>query len=106
MRKIDRTKPVLVTGGTGYIASWIIKILLEDGISVHATVRDPSNTKKVEHLTAIADSSEGELKFFKADLLEPGSFDDSMQGCELVIHTASPFFITAAFSLTRRDSPV
>jgi len=43
MRQIDRTKPVLVTGGTGYLASWIIKMLLEDGISVHATVRDPSD---------------------------------------------------------------
>jgi nucleoside-diphosphate-sugar epimerase len=50
MREIDKTKPVLVTGGSGYIASWIIKMLLEDGIDVHATVRDPSNAEKVNHL--------------------------------------------------------
>ena len=40
---IDRSAPVLVTGGNGYIASWLVKYLLEDGIDVHATVRDPSN---------------------------------------------------------------
>jgi len=94
MRQIDRTKPVLVTGGTGYMASWIIKMLLEDGISVNATVRDPSDADKVQHLTYMAEASEAQLKLFKADLLDSGSFDDPMQGCELVIHTASPFFFT------------
>lgn len=94
MRQIDRTKPVLVTGGTGYVASWIIKMLLEDGISVNATVRDPSDADKVQHLTPFAEASETQLKLFKADLLDPGSFNDAMHGCELVMHTASPFFIT------------
>lgn len=30
-----------VTGATGYIGSWLVKILLERGYKVHATVRDP-----------------------------------------------------------------
>jgi nucleoside-diphosphate-sugar epimerase len=91
---IDKTKPVLVTGGTGYVASWIIKMLLEEKINVNTTVRDPSDTQKVEHLEALAKASAGKLKLFKADLLDLGSFDEPMQGCELVMHTASPFFIT------------
>jgi nucleoside-diphosphate-sugar epimerase len=94
MREIDQTKPVLVTGGTGYVASWIIKRLLEEGIIVNATVRDPSNIQKVERLKALAGASAGQLKLFKSDLLDNGSFDEPMQDCELVIHTASPFFIT------------
>lgn len=84
----------MVTGGSGYMASWIIKMLLEEGINVRATVRDPSDIHKVEHLQALARSSAGELKLFKADLLDAGSFDEPMQGCELVMHTASPFFLT------------
>lgn len=94
MRKIDKSKPVLVTGGSGYLASWIIKLLLEEGINVNATVRDPSNSKKVDHLTALTKASAGNLKLFKSDLLDPGSFDEPMCDCELVIHTASPFFIS------------
>lgn len=94
MREIDKTKPVLVTGGSGYVASWIIKMLLEEGIDVHATVRDPSNAKKVNHLMALAKESTGKLKLFKSDLLDTDSFDEPMRGCEMVIHTASPFFIS------------
>lgn len=94
MRVIDKTKPVLVTGGSGYMASWIIKMLLEEGIDVNATVRDPSDIQKVEHLNTLAKESESQLKLFKSDLLDPGSFDEPVQGCELVIHTASPFFLT------------
>ncbi|MGD0917217.1 MAG: NAD-dependent epimerase/dehydratase family protein [Thermodesulfobacteriota bacterium] len=94
MKTIDKSRPVMVTGGTGYMASWIIKMLLEEGINVNATVRDPSDAQKIEHLTALAKASPGKLKLFKAHLLDFGSFDDPMQGCELVMHTASPFFIT------------
>jgi len=94
MREIDKSKPVLVTGGSGYVASWIIKLLLGEGINVNATVRDTSNIQKVDHLTALAKESAGQLKLFKSDLLDIGSFDEPMQDCELVIHTASPFFIT------------
>lgn len=91
---IDRSAPVLVTGGNGYIASWLVKYLLEDGIDVHATVRDPSNPDKVGHLQEIADGSPGTLTLFAADLLDDGAFDEAMSGCELVFHTASPFVIS------------
>jgi len=94
MRIIDKTKPVLVTGGAGYLASWIVKMLLEDGINVNATLRDPSDSHKVAHLRAMSQASAGKLKLFKSDLLQNGSFDEPMQDCELLIHTASPFFLT------------
>lgn len=94
MKIIDKSRPVMVTGGTGYMASWVIKMLLEEGINVNATVRNPLDVQKVEHLTTLTKASTGKLKLFMADLLDPGSFDEPMQGCELVMHTASPFFIT------------
>jgi nucleoside-diphosphate-sugar epimerase len=94
MRAIDKTKPVLVTGASGYLASWIVKMLLEQGIHVHATVRDPSRIQKIEHLKKLAKTSSGQLTLFKSDLMDNGSFDEPMQDCELVIHTASPFFLT------------
>lgn len=88
---IDKTKPVMVTGANGYVASWLVKQLLEDGITVHAAVRSPENNDKVGHLKECAAKSSGEIKFFKADLLTEGAYKEAMQGCELVYHTASPF---------------
>ncbi|NCD43390.1 MAG: NAD-dependent epimerase/dehydratase family protein [Bacteroidia bacterium] len=93
MRKVNREAPILVTGATGYIASWIIKKLLDEGCTVHATVRDLSDTTKYGHLITMADASPGNLQLFEADLLKEGSFVDAMQRCELVLHTASPFII-------------
>jgi len=91
MKRIDKTKPVMVTGANGYVASWVVKRLLDDGITVHAAVRSPENDKKVGHLKDAAKKSKGEIKFFKADLLTPGAYREAMEGCELVYHTASPF---------------
>lgn len=90
----DTSKPVLVTGATGYVAGWIVKGLLERGFTVHGTVRDPGNAAKVAHLTALTESLPGELKLFRAELLEPGSFAGAMAGCGVVIHTASPFVLS------------
>ena len=91
---IDKTKPVLVTGASGYIANWIIKYLLEEGCTVHGTVRNPDSEKSVGPLQKIAAAAPlGTLKLFKADLLDEGSFDEAMAGCEVVMHTASPFVV-------------
>lgn len=91
---INKEKPILVTGATGYVAGWVIERLLRQGLTVHATVRDPSRTEKIAHLIRIADESGAIIKFFKADLLTPQAFDEAMQDCEVVIHTASPFVVS------------
>ncbi|NME72124.1 NAD-dependent epimerase/dehydratase family protein [Flammeovirga aprica] len=91
MVNIDKTKPVMITGATGYVAGRIVEKLLKYGLMVHAPVRNPDNAVKLKYLNAIAAQSEGSIKFFKADLLTPGSYDEAMKGCELVFHTASPF---------------
>jgi len=91
MVDIDKSKPVLVTGATGYVAGWIVKRLLEEGVTVHAAVRNPADRSKVEHLAQLAHNKQGKLILFKADLLDIGSYQEAMAGCEVVIHTASPF---------------
>ena len=93
MAHVNKEKPILVTGATGYIASWIIKLLVDDGYTVHGTVRSLANKDKYAHLSEIDKSGDGNLKLFEADLLDEGSFKEAMLDCELVIHTASPFFI-------------
>nr|AAY26021.2 cinnamyl alcohol dehydrogenase [Eucommia ulmoides] len=84
-------KTVCVTGASGFIASWIVKFLLQRGYTVRATVRDPNDPKKTEHLRTLEGASE-RLHLFKAELLEDGAFDAVVDGTDGVFHTASPFF--------------
>lgn len=89
--KIDNSKPVMITGATGYLGHHITRRFLEAGCKVHAPIRTPDDTEKTKYLDAIADKSTGSIRYFKADLLDPGSYEAAMEGCELVIHSASPF---------------
>ncbi len=91
MKNIDTSKPVMVTGATGFVAGWIVKKLLDQGITVHAAVRDPNDKEKLKYLDQLAEKSSGKIKYFKANLLEKGSYKEAMKDCELVFHTASPF---------------
>ena len=91
MTKIDRSAPIMVTGATGYVAGLLVKKLLEEGLTVHAPVRDPDGAEKLKYLNEIAAATPGEIKYFQADLLDEGSYAEAMAGCELVFHTASPF---------------
>jgi dihydroflavonol-4-reductase len=93
MNTINTDKPVLVTGATGYVAGRLIERLLKEGITVHAAVRNPDNKEKTKYLDALAEQLSGKINYFKADLLTEGSYDDAMNGCELVFHTASPFIL-------------
>ena len=93
MYQIDQNKPLLVTGATGYVAGWLVKRLLEEGLTVHAAVRNPDKKEKLQHLIALAEDLPGSIKFFKSDLLQEGSYAEAMQGCEVVFHTASPFIV-------------
>ncbi|GMY31525.1 putative anthocyanidin reductase [Fagus crenata] len=74
-----------VTGATGYIGSWLVKTLLERGYKVHATVRDPA---KSLYLLSLWPGS-NQLRLFKADLQEEGSFDEAVKGCDGVFHVAA-----------------
>ena len=89
--KIDSKAPVLVTGANGYVAAWLVKKLLGEGLTVHAAVRNMDKEDKIAHLKEIASNSKGRIVFFESDLLKPGSYSKAMAGCELVFHTASPF---------------
>ncbi|KAL0006887.1 hypothetical protein SO802_008389 [Lithocarpus litseifolius] len=76
-------KVVCVTGASGYIAAWLVKLLLQ---------HDP---KKTEHLFSL-DGAKERLQLFIADLLEEGSFDSAVDGCQGVFHTASPVILMAS----------
>nr|CAB3453801.1 unnamed protein product [Digitaria exilis] len=79
---------VCVTGAGGFIASWLVKLLLSRGYTVHGTVRDLSD-KKVAHLKGLEKAAE-KLRIFKADLLDYDAMAAAIAGCQGVIHVATP----------------
>ncbi|XP_020584000.1 tetraketide alpha-pyrone reductase 2 [Phalaenopsis equestris] len=78
-----------VTGGAGFIASYLVKELLLRGHHVRATVREPGDEVKVGFLWGF-DGAKERLRLMKADLLVEGSFDEALDGVDGVFHTASP----------------
>lgn len=79
---------VCVTGAGGYLASWVVKLLLSKDYFVRGTVREPSDEKNT-HLYKLEKASEN-LKLFKADLLDYDSVKSAIVGCNGVFHVASP----------------
>lgn len=82
---------IMVTGGSGYVGSWIVKGLLENGHTVRMTVRNKENKSKYKFLEKIAADTPGSLEIWEADLLVPGSFDKAANGCDAIAHVAAVF---------------
>lgn len=78
---------VLVSGGSGYIAGYLIRQLVADGWMVHTTIRNLAKEGDVRKLLAIDNSR---LKFFAADLNQDTGWVEAMAGCRHVAHVASP----------------
>ncbi|XP_043698360.1 cinnamoyl-CoA reductase 1-like [Telopea speciosissima] len=79
---------VSVTGAGGFIASWLIKLLLERGYFVKGTVRDPNDPKN-SHLKDLPGAKE-RLTLCKADILDYESILDAIRGSSGVFHLACP----------------
>jgi len=80
-------KTACVTGGSGYIASALIKLLLERGYAVKTTVRNPDDMAKNSHLKDL--QALGPLTVLRADLDVEGSFDDAVAGCDYAFLVAA-----------------
>jgi nucleoside-diphosphate-sugar epimerase len=78
----------LVTGGSGYIAGFLIRQLIDNGWTVNTTVRSLAREEEVRDWLNVDDDK---LRFFAADLERDAGWADAMAGCNHVAHVASPF---------------
>jgi len=81
---------VLVTGGSGFIASWCIVALLRRGYRVRTTVRSAAKQAAVRAAIVATGTSVEALTFAIADLTGDAGWDAAMSGCAYVLHVASP----------------
>ncbi|BBN01218.1 protein MpDFR-like5 [Marchantia polymorpha subsp. ruderalis] len=82
-------RTVCVTGANGFIASWLVAQLLDQGYTVRGTVRSPENEDKNGHLWKLKGADQ-RLKLYKADILDYEALAGVVAGCEGVFHVASP----------------
>lgn len=83
---------VLVTGGSGFLGAHCILRLLEDGYRVRTTVRSLAREPQVREMLRTGGAEPGEaLAFVAADLTSDTGWPEAVDGCDLVLHVASPF---------------
>jgi len=75
---------VLVTGGHGFIGSYVVRHLLQRGYPVRCLVRSSSKTHRIDKLVKDGVT----LDKVVGDILDPGSLATAMEGCKLCIHLA------------------
>ncbi len=81
---------VLVTGANGYLATWLITMLLSEGHEVRATVRSDTGEREVREAISRAEVKDGALEVISADLSSDAGWLSAAAGIEEVHHVASP----------------
>ena len=84
---------VLVTGGSGFIALHCIDQLLEKGFMVRTTIRSESRIDEINKAMDKYPNLDQNLEFYICDLLEDKGWDVAVDGCDYVLHVASPFIL-------------
>lgn len=81
---------VLVTGGSGFIASWCVIQLLQRGYAVRTTVRSLDRERSVRAAIGKVVDAQDRLRFHAVDLTADAGWEGAVQGCDFVLHVASP----------------
>lgn len=77
-----------VSGGSGYIAGFLIRQLMENGWEVNTSIRNQARQAEARNWLRVDDSK---LHFYQADLSSDDGWAEAMAGCSHVAHVASPF---------------
>src|SRR5436309_3196264 len=87
----DPGQTVLVTGGSGYLGGWCVIELLRRGYTVRTTVRSLSREPQVRAAIGSEVDPGDRLTVLAADLTSDEGWPEAVEGCDYVLHVASPF---------------
>ncbi|MBD3649417.1 MAG: NAD-dependent epimerase/dehydratase family protein [Pseudomonadales bacterium] len=88
MAPVPKGGTVAVTGSSGFIGGWVVRLLLDKGYRVRACVRDVDDPVKTTFLKEMPGYASGRLTLHSADLDNEGCFDDIFRGCHGVCHVS------------------
>ena len=86
----SRTNTVLVTGGSGYLATRLIADLLHTGVQVRATVRSLDSEPALRAAVRRGGADDAGLALVTASLTSDDGWADAVDGVDGVYHLASP----------------
>jgi len=86
-------KKVLVTGISGFVGQHCAAESLKKGYAVRGSVRSLSKTDEVINGIKKEIDPKGNLEFCELDLMKDEGWDKAMEGCDFVLHIASPFVV-------------
>ena len=81
---------VLVTGATGYIGLHCIHQLLNQGYAVNGSIRSPERKEEIFEALQKHNTPTENLNLFTFNLTEDDGWDEGMEGCDYLLHVASP----------------
>ncbi len=81
---------VLVTGASGFIGSHIVLEMLNHGYEVRGTIRDLGRAEKIKNLISEHGGDTSRLEFAQASLTDADCWRPAAEGCDGIIHVASP----------------
>jgi dihydroflavonol-4-reductase len=88
---MDGEQTVLVTGGSGFLGGWCLVELLKRGYRARTTVRDLAREGEVRANVGSQVEVGDRLAVLAADLTEDRGWAEAIDGCDYVLHVASPF---------------
>ena len=84
---------VLVTGATGFIGLHCIDQLLNQGYKVNGSLRSPERKDEIFKALKKNNTPIENLNLFNFNLTEDEGWNEGMEGCDYLLHVASPLSV-------------
>jgi len=88
---MEQEQTVLVTGGSGFLGGWCLVELVRQGYRARTTVRDLAREPEVRANVGSQVEVGDRLTVLAADLTDDRGWATAVEGCDYVLHVASPF---------------